>query len=174
VCETKTCSKCGNVKQLIEFGRHAARKDGVDTRCKQCNCDAANAYRSANIELVREKERIRAASLTSEARRSKHQKWRNENRAHVKETGRATMKKLYEKTPEKFRERSKDFHLKNRDSCVLKMTVKRKEVTDSYVATTLKMHVKDLPADLIAIKREQILNTRALRELKQVLEQKHG
>lgn len=111
--DTKKCSKCGEVKGLGEFGKHAARKDGLDTRCKQCNRDAANAYRRANLDSVREKDRIRAAALTADERRAKHKRWRDANRDYVRETGRETMRRLYRLDPEKFRAARREWYAAN-------------------------------------------------------------
>lgn len=113
MCETKTCSKCGEVKGLGEFHKHKARKDGLTAWCKQCAIAAAHSYRQANLDAVREKERLRAAALTMEERRSKHQKWRDANREYVRQTGRETMRKLYRLNPEKFRAARREWYANN-------------------------------------------------------------
>lgn len=111
--DTKRCSKCGEVKVLDEFGKRAKSKDGRDTRCKQCNRDAADAYRRANLDAVREKDRIRAAALTVDERRAKHKRWRDANRDYVREKGRETMRRLYKLDPEKFRAASREWYAVN-------------------------------------------------------------
>ena len=36
MCETKKCSKCGEVKDLREFHKNASRKTGASDECKIC------------------------------------------------------------------------------------------------------------------------------------------
>ena len=111
--ETKRCSKCGEVKGLGEFHKHKSRKDGLSNQCKLCNINAAHAYRLANLDAVREKDRIRAAALTVEERRAKHKRWRDANRDYVREKGRETMRRLYRLDPEKFRAASREWYAAN-------------------------------------------------------------
>lgn len=33
----KTCSKCGEVKLVSQFGKHPNTKDGFQSNCKKCN-----------------------------------------------------------------------------------------------------------------------------------------
>jgi hypothetical protein len=46
------------------------------------------------------------------------------------------------------------------------MRRQRDEITPSYIASSLHLSVSQLTPKLYALKREQLLNTRALRELK--------
>jgi hypothetical protein len=32
----KTCSKCGTIKCLSKFNKDASKKDGLDSKCKEC------------------------------------------------------------------------------------------------------------------------------------------
>ena len=36
---SKTCPRCGEEKELSAFGKNAAKKDGLQNYCKQCNSD---------------------------------------------------------------------------------------------------------------------------------------
>lgn len=166
MCDTKKCSKCGEVKALNLFPKNKGRKDGLDARCKQCNCDAANAYRAANLELVREKDRIRIASTAPEKKRQKWNKWANANRDHVRAYARVEARKLYHDDPEKFRARAREYHAANRDMYAGLYKRARQELRDSYVATTLRMKTADVPPELLALKREQLAIKRMARELK--------
>ena len=49
----KTCSKCGETKDVSEFSKDRSRRDGLQNRCKACML----AYREANKERVAEKNR---------------------------------------------------------------------------------------------------------------------
>jgi hypothetical protein len=50
---TKTCSKCGVEKDVIEFGKDKSRKDGLECWCKLCKKE----YREANREEIRTKKK---------------------------------------------------------------------------------------------------------------------
>lgn len=169
--ETKRCTKCGEVKALDAFGKHSIMKDGISTRCKQCNKNAANAYRYANIEVVREKERNRSASLPLDVKREKHKAWRDKNREAVRVKGRAIMNRLYAKNPQKARAKSLDFHKKNRDLIIARLKSNRDELCDTYIATTLKMHTSECPQDLINLKRQQLQFYRLAKEFKQTVKE---
>lgn len=56
---SKGCSKCGEVKSLSDFYKHKSTVDGHAKECKACAKARAKAYRDANIELVRERDRGR-------------------------------------------------------------------------------------------------------------------
>ena len=128
--DTKKCSKCGEVKGLGQFPKHKGRKDGLDGRCKQCAIAAARAYREANLEVVREKERLRAAALTPEERRAKHHRWTEANREYVRQKGRETMQRLYEKNPEKFRAASREWYAENADKALAGQAIWREKNKD--------------------------------------------
>ena len=44
------CSKCHEIKAVSEFSKHKNRKDGVDTRCKEC----IKQYRKENTDKIKE------------------------------------------------------------------------------------------------------------------------
>ena len=48
----KTCTKCGMVKGLGEFGKVASKKDWLRGQCKTCRVASAKAWRDANPEKV--------------------------------------------------------------------------------------------------------------------------
>ena len=163
---TKRCSKCGEVKGLGEFGKHTARKDGLDTRCKQCNREAATAYRNANIEQVRQKDRARVAAMTPEKKRAKHKQWRDSNLDYVRAVGRSTAAQLYSQKPDKYRELSAAWRAKNHDRAIAGNRAQRAVLARGYVAQLLGMSSKIAAPELIALKREQLAIKRMARELK--------
>lgn len=55
----KTCTKCGETKPLDAFHRDKSVPDGRTYNCKVCACARALRCRAANIDTVREKDRIR-------------------------------------------------------------------------------------------------------------------
>lgn len=76
---TKHCTRCGLVKPCADFHKHSGKPDGLTQWCKACNNANAKAYRNANLEKVREKDRVRVAATPVEARRAKHKAWRDKN-----------------------------------------------------------------------------------------------
>jgi hypothetical protein len=42
--DTKTCTKCGNIKAYSEFYKDARRKDGLASWCKEFVCEYKKAY----------------------------------------------------------------------------------------------------------------------------------
>lgn len=46
----KICRKCGNLKDIEEFGRHSRSKDGRRSQCKDCVVLASRAWRGKNPE----------------------------------------------------------------------------------------------------------------------------
>ena len=54
----KKCSKCGEVKEVKEFGMHKARADGLCNYCKECKSDIDKEYRHSIPEKHRENNRV--------------------------------------------------------------------------------------------------------------------
>ena len=52
--QSKTCTKCEEVKKLDEFTRNRAHKDGYRSECKACNNERAAKYYAANLEKIKE------------------------------------------------------------------------------------------------------------------------
>ena len=50
ITSTKKCSKCHTDKSRADFYIDRAKKDGIQSRCKMCNCAAAAAWRLANAD----------------------------------------------------------------------------------------------------------------------------
>src|SRR3990167_10450246 len=48
---SKVCARCGEEKNIGEFGREKGNRDGCDGICKQCNQVSRKAYHSMNKEL---------------------------------------------------------------------------------------------------------------------------
>jgi hypothetical protein len=58
---TKRCSACGETKGTTEFGRDRAKRDGLYSRCRECNRAASRCWRITNPARVHENNRRWAA-----------------------------------------------------------------------------------------------------------------
>jgi len=64
----KNCSKCGELKPLLEFNRRKSAKDGRRSECKKCQRSIDRAYYEDNADKV--------AARTSEYYRANKEKYR--------------------------------------------------------------------------------------------------
>lgn len=113
--DTRVCLDCAESKPLDQFGKHSAKPDGVNPRCRSCVSERTRQYRKANPEKVRaykkkwaktekgramkarekakhkekyaERERVRRAEKADEIR-EQWRRWADRNRDHVREYGR--------------------------------------------------------------------------------------
>jgi hypothetical protein len=59
---SKPCTKCGEIKPLEAFGRRRGGRDGLNSRCKECNSAAASRWAAANPQRAKAwRARLRAA-----------------------------------------------------------------------------------------------------------------
>lgn len=91
----KSCKICGTIKPLSEFYQNRLMKEGYENACKACFCERQRQWKAANVERVRELNRIRNQSpegrayqkawIASEAGKASHAqttaKWRRNNRS---------------------------------------------------------------------------------------------
>jgi NAD-dependent SIR2 family protein deacetylase len=49
----KKCSECGKIKPVTEFPHNKNAKDGLVSKCKECQYEATRIWRKANPEKVR-------------------------------------------------------------------------------------------------------------------------
>lgn len=48
----KVCNKCNELKDITEFHKRAAYKDGFNGKCKKCIAEYYNAYRIKNRDIL--------------------------------------------------------------------------------------------------------------------------
>lgn len=98
----KTCSKCGEEKNISEFPRDSKSRDGLHSWCKQCvysvnlqryydNYDEHRARNKRYYEEHKETHSMRSrewAKRNPEKRRRIKRRWRNKHREAVKRSGR--------------------------------------------------------------------------------------
>ena len=46
----KTCDSCKLEKELEEFGKEPRKRDGLNSRCKKCECQRISTYQKQNPE----------------------------------------------------------------------------------------------------------------------------
>lgn len=83
--EEKKCKKCNEVKLLIEFGKHARRKDGIDTYCKKCKIVMSRKYQAENKEKVKHIKKISDSKWYDSNKDKKlatNKKWKEDNIDH--------------------------------------------------------------------------------------------
>lgn len=84
----KTCTKCGETKELSEFAKRKLSKDGRRARCRLCTRADTMVYNAANRESIR---RANAAweAANPERRRRTAAAWRAANRERRSQTNAA-------------------------------------------------------------------------------------
>jgi hypothetical protein len=55
--ETKVCSKCQKEKEICEFRKRKGSKDGLRTECKECSYSVWKKYRDINSEKISNKKK---------------------------------------------------------------------------------------------------------------------
>lgn len=111
--QTKICTKCGLVKEIVQFARSKTGKYGVRSACKECTSAYNAQYRSDNPDTVK-------AAVA---------KWRADNAEHVRRYNKKYYATHYtpvpkaSNTPAKTKkERDKEYYIKNREAIIERAT----------------------------------------------------
>ena len=147
--ESKKCTKCGDVKELSEFRKNAASKDGLKNPCKLCLAPSEKLWRKANNEYkkqwdIRNKDKIKEYNK---------EKWKTD-----KEKRKASVKEYYKRNPKKLEsayEKGRNRGKKKRDE--LNTEYLRKRLIDQG----FNLETINKNPDLIEIKR-LIIQTKRL------------
>lgn len=160
--DTKTCTECGTKRELDEFRQRKLKSGNGFYRigvCRVCERAAQNKYRLENLEKCKK-------ALAD---------WKKKNPSKNAEHSR----KSYAKRRRKCRETNLRWIAAHREQYLawLRNYGKRssEELTDTYVAHTIRMPVAQAPKRLIALKRAQIEIRRATKQLLHTIKEKqHG
>jgi len=135
--ETKKCSKCGEVKSLSDF----YKRYGM---CKECASIQQREYRLKNAE-----------------KRIKYNKeYRLKNAERIRE-----QKREYRlKNAERIREYDKKYSSENIEKIRKREKKNNYNLTNKYIASLLRISIKDVPKELLEAKRAQIKIHRLLKQ----------
>jgi ElaB/YqjD/DUF883 family membrane-anchored ribosome-binding protein len=152
--KTKSCTKCKIEKPTTEFGRDKRIRSGLCSRCKLCVAE----YNRARYLEQREQVIERVANYA-----------RNN-----KEEIRARCKAYYQRNKDRIKEKTKRWREANLNRAKktrnLRVRHNAAELTDSYVRQIMiyqsPIKAKDIPDELVELKRAQLLLHRQLKETK--------
>lgn len=174
--EEKKCSKCGKVGALSDFPKDKRKKNGVSNPCLLCVRKRSEEYRNNNKEKMAymrlryvekniEKERERQREKSRKARKENYKKtkestikWREKNKDKVIEMSRRASNKRRELHKDRVNESNRKFNKKSRE------ILSNKYVSD-LISQHTKIKTKDIPIELIYLKRAQIF---LIREIKRI------
>ena len=213
VMDTKTCSKCGESKDMDCFGPDKRATDSKQSQCRECmnyaHRERARKQMESNPDAVRARKREEARRQYAknpgkfiERQRQyyarNHDKCKERRRAYVaknrekvyeaqrewgernKDKLRQYRRKRYWKDPvhaieavSKYRNENPEkaalwrarWKEKNRGAVNAQARRAVERMTDSYIATTLKLPVSEIPESLIEAKRVHLQIHRLLRDL---------
>ena len=86
---TKQCTKCNEIKELIEFHKHKRSKDGIRSVCKSCRSIYGKPYRKKYYEKNKEEQKEKSRKYSKEHRqfcREQNKEWRQKNQEYIKES----------------------------------------------------------------------------------------
>jgi hypothetical protein len=106
----KICITCNNEKEINEFYKNKANKDGYNGKCKECTKEAVKKYREDNLEEV--KERVNTYRKNNkDAAIAYNKKWREENKEYKKQKDR----EYRLSNVDKIKKRNKKYYANNKD-----------------------------------------------------------
>ena len=175
MCETKACTKCGEVKPLTEF--HKCKYQKRKAACKVCTREKQRNYYTANqaeqIERTRQWRKLNPEKVREQCRKqyarnpdtvkARVRRWASENRGKALAARREWRKKNAGRLNEQTRER----YVRNPEKKLEKR--QRHKQTDYYIVDSCFKGLPpgaQVPQALIELKRTQLQLKRAINELK--------
>lgn len=157
---TKRCTKCGEVKGLGEFYVRSRSRDGKTSACKKCSNASSYDYSKRNNLRVRainmKYVKAHRDEINKRTKQYKSAKRANDNLwlADVN-AKRKLWRRLNPDTERLYRKRSSQ--------------ARKVKITVSYIASVMRMPVKQVTPELLALKRQQITYLRLARQLRKEL-----
>lgn len=154
----KVYTKCDIKKDLIEFNKRKASKDGLMYICKKCSSDMSKRW--INKEGNREKQKEYSKSYESQNSNKlklSRKLYRDNNKDRVEQS----QKKFHENNPnakknannkylsnnqERRKKSIKDYYYKNKEKIAVRVKKYQKENPDKILANTRKYQTKKLKA----------------------------
>ena len=96
---SKKCNKCGEIKELSEYGKSGRRKDGLNSSCRECSAAYSREQYRKN-PTKHEKRQAKYRESNAEKIKESNKRYREENRDKILLAGR----KFRDENPEKIRE----------------------------------------------------------------------
>lgn len=116
----KTCTKCHQEKQLIEFHKNSSRSDGYSERCKACEKERkAKSYLENRENILAKQTTYNQNNKSAKSLYDKEYRLQNTEKLKVKN------KKSYEDNKQQVLERSKIWKKNNPAKVILKNARKR-------------------------------------------------
>ena len=94
----KKCNKCNIEKELTEFHKNKASKDGLHTQCKSCRSEREKEHYQQNKEQRRK---------YREQNKERSKEWREQNKERIKE--------WYQQNKEHLKEYNKEYYQQNKE-----------------------------------------------------------
>ena len=172
---TKTCTSCKETKELVKFNKNKLGTFGYSYRCKDCQ----KIYRNLNADRLKEN-----SKLYRNLNRDKWKEYYQKNKQNYSKRAQeyqiinkekiSEREKLYrENNKEAIKKKLENYNFVHKES--LKISRKlyciqsRNNLTDAYIKRIIKYKykgLKNIPQELIELKRIQIKTERLCQQLK--------
>lgn len=139
---TKTCVRCGILKEICEFRKDKNNKDGYIGRCKQCMKQYNKEYAENNKERLAKRRKVYNIE-NKERFQERNKKLRDKNKDRAKKYN----KEYQEKNKEKIQERKREYNIKNKE--------KRRKYQKEYYLKN-KEYIKELAKKYYQNNKENI------------------
>jgi 5-methylcytosine-specific restriction endonuclease McrA len=152
--EYKTCTKCGQTKLRSAFHKQSTAKEGLTSRCKDCNNEASKGYRESNHEKVLELTKLWKQANSAKVADSR-KRWKSENPISVSKSA----SRYYRKNTAKFLALHQKWKIANPEKVVMSKAAyrSRKRNAKTFIVIYKDLwHLKHDPCFYCGGKPEQI------------------
>lgn len=169
--KTKRCSKCGDVKGVLFYGKDNRAFDGLSSWCKACKSKSDRDHYEKNKAWITKRNKEYAKRNQVRLRDASHRYYLKH-----KERFYEMQRKRRKENPDERRHHDTSYRKKNREKIRLKarrwMQKNVRELGDSYIKAcicqkTLHLRHSDIPQQFVDSKREEVRLNRILKEMNQ-------